>query len=479
MLLAYSSGTATAAPESRVSQAAGPRSLSHRDASSVRSIKAYVRTLGIEPDQFVIQRGKRNYAGPTCPGAGWNCTTAANVVQVTTAGSLATAASATRRRDENRAVCATGRDDDDDDDGDDRDFGFARFGINQPDPPQPPPPLEPPPLIGCQIVQLAPLGKARNVATCVQVTVDPGIRGSCDITQVNVRGANVTRVRQSFTQSTLADQPAFELFNQFGEQRSNVVQTNEKGDNRADVAQRMRQHIGFGIDAGPAPCCIQQAQQSSALEQSNVRGKNTAEISQRYRQNMNRLATLAGDFQGGAQESNHKQEAATGRQKLDLEETYSQELEAPNAVSGLLAQNAQCLFCLFGGTEGLEGEIVQNSAGVSTANVVQHGVQRVSSAPGALQFQFDPFLCCMIQTGNPANRARIDQRLSQFSTALPEFLARGGQLEGNCTTSGNCTVRERLNQNGVTTERTGSGADVHISITDRPCPPFCVGPPLP
>jgi hypothetical protein len=29
----------------------------------------------------VIQRGARNYAGPRCPGAGWNCTTARRVLQ--------------------------------------------------------------------------------------------------------------------------------------------------------------------------------------------------------------------------------------------------------------------------------------------------------------------------------------------------------------------------------------------------------------
>jgi hypothetical protein len=41
---------------------------------------------GVDPTTVVRQVGLLNYAGPNCPGVGWNCTTATNVVQVASAG---------------------------------------------------------------------------------------------------------------------------------------------------------------------------------------------------------------------------------------------------------------------------------------------------------------------------------------------------------------------------------------------------------
>jgi hypothetical protein len=42
--------------------------------------------VGVDPATAVRQVGLLNYAGPSCPGVGWNCTTATNVVQVASAG---------------------------------------------------------------------------------------------------------------------------------------------------------------------------------------------------------------------------------------------------------------------------------------------------------------------------------------------------------------------------------------------------------
>src|SRR5581483_6610510 len=42
----------------------------------------YLVQHGLNPTGFVIQRGTHNYAGPKCPGAGWNCTTAKRVLQI-------------------------------------------------------------------------------------------------------------------------------------------------------------------------------------------------------------------------------------------------------------------------------------------------------------------------------------------------------------------------------------------------------------
>jgi len=42
----------------------------------------YLVQHGLDPAGFVIQRGAHNYAGPNCPGAGWNCTTSTRVLQI-------------------------------------------------------------------------------------------------------------------------------------------------------------------------------------------------------------------------------------------------------------------------------------------------------------------------------------------------------------------------------------------------------------
>jgi hypothetical protein len=54
------------------------------DVSSAPAARDYLRSIGIDPSGFVVQRGVRNYAGPACPGPGWNCTTATRVIQIAT-----------------------------------------------------------------------------------------------------------------------------------------------------------------------------------------------------------------------------------------------------------------------------------------------------------------------------------------------------------------------------------------------------------
>ena len=44
-------------------------------------VKKILASHGIDPKGVVIQHGVWNYAGPSCPGIGWTCTTAKRVVQ--------------------------------------------------------------------------------------------------------------------------------------------------------------------------------------------------------------------------------------------------------------------------------------------------------------------------------------------------------------------------------------------------------------
>ena len=44
-----------------------------RDVSTEIGIVEALVAMGVDPATAVYQRGPRNYAGPDCPGVGWNC----------------------------------------------------------------------------------------------------------------------------------------------------------------------------------------------------------------------------------------------------------------------------------------------------------------------------------------------------------------------------------------------------------------------
>jgi hypothetical protein len=52
------------------------------DLTSPSAVDSYLRSIDVDPATVVRQVGLRNYAGPRCPGARWNCTTSTRVVQV-------------------------------------------------------------------------------------------------------------------------------------------------------------------------------------------------------------------------------------------------------------------------------------------------------------------------------------------------------------------------------------------------------------
>jgi hypothetical protein len=58
------------------------------DLSTPEAAKAYLISQGFDPSKFIFQVGVKNYAGSSCPGLGWNCTTANLVVQIATAGGV-------------------------------------------------------------------------------------------------------------------------------------------------------------------------------------------------------------------------------------------------------------------------------------------------------------------------------------------------------------------------------------------------------
>jgi hypothetical protein len=56
------------------------------DISTPTAVDSYLVSKGIDPASVVKQVGLNNYAGPNCPGDGWNCTTATRVAQIAAPG---------------------------------------------------------------------------------------------------------------------------------------------------------------------------------------------------------------------------------------------------------------------------------------------------------------------------------------------------------------------------------------------------------
>src|SRR5438067_1843033 len=56
------------------------------DLSTKAAIVAYLQSINVDPATVTWQEGLLNYAGPSCPGAAWNCTTSTHVVQIAAPG---------------------------------------------------------------------------------------------------------------------------------------------------------------------------------------------------------------------------------------------------------------------------------------------------------------------------------------------------------------------------------------------------------
>src|SRR6476646_1282970 len=68
------------------SAGAGASAIPKIDLSTKAGVAKYLKSIGVNPKGVVIQRGLKNYAGPSCPGVRWHCTSARHVFQIAAAG---------------------------------------------------------------------------------------------------------------------------------------------------------------------------------------------------------------------------------------------------------------------------------------------------------------------------------------------------------------------------------------------------------
>src|SRR5438094_254402 len=200
------------------------------DLSSLPAIEAYLVSIGVDPGSVVVQEGPLNYAGPSCPGDGWNCTAATRVVQIGTGRSGA-----------NIFDCLP--------------------SIN----------ATIPALNECLIVQssvLDPLetSTSLNSASCNADMSDGSGKSKCTIRQQSKKGNNNANINQRINQRGGSPQTATE--------DAEITQTSDTGKNTARITQSIQQTLD--VD----PTQQQQARQTAKITQNSVSGNNSADLQQ-------------------------------------------------------------------------------------------------------------------------------------------------------------------------------------------------------
>ena len=360
--------------------------------SSPAAVDDYLRSIGVDPATVVKQVGLLNYAGPSCPGIGWSCTTSTNVVQIASAGG------------QNSFECSG------------KPAATTTTGTG-PD--------------SCLVVQTAP-AKGENQATCRESSNAPVVTQVCTIVQDNVGGGNHADVHQD-SDANSGDATTGQ---QDARQFAHVTQSSDGGNNHSDVFQSARQSLSSGTVQH------QDAHQVAFVEQSVTGSSNFSHVHESQDQ------SASG---GGLQEQNTETAPTitVGTQVFDFDcgpEKVAEPNQCANvAQDGLSAPsgatNESHLHQAIGEREtttagtstqqqgrfdgGQEGNIHQDNPedlGKNLDNGHQDLAQRASAPTGASSFHHQSQLtdpgCCGVgsQVGGDESRENVDQATTQSGT---------------------------------------------------------------
>ncbi|MGH2935089.1 MAG: hypothetical protein ACRDL2_11340 [Gaiellaceae bacterium] len=382
------------------------------DVSTRMTAMQFLVSLGVDPSGVVIQRGAHNYAGPRCPGAGWTCTTAKRVLQI-----------ATKPGDDNQFVCT----------------GGSSSGPGD-----------------CTIIQVAS-GGGRNVARCVEMSNDPNASQSCRVQQQSTTGANVLQVQQHVNGNRGAAQSAT--------QYAGSVQTTTSGANTVQVEQQLQQQTN---DTDASGSQSQDGTQQVSVTQSSDSGRNTASVEQSLA-----LQAQAKDGTGPITQSQDTgaspntsaavdQSSNSGSNNANVNQSNDLQMHLHKAGSATQQQGSP--------GAGLAMFLNQASGGVSTIRGRQQERQEMhaNQVSGALsQTQFGPMWADPSQGSNPNDRYDVDQSSGQHADGPPHGSGPANQNDqayGQCDTSGNCTIDQRIEQQGNNQKNSCSGEACDIGL---------------
>jgi hypothetical protein len=408
----------------RTTQTVDPRI----DVSSNAGIAKFLISHGIDPKGFVIQRGAHNYAGPSCPGVRWHCTTAKHVVQIMATNNPTNA---------NQYSCTAST-------------GGTVNGPNE-----------------CVIIQSS--DGTDNNATCIEKIGDPTGTQHCAIYQVNSTGANNAVVQQQIAAGTV---PAN---TQDATQNTEIGQSATSGSNNAQVNQDLKESQSASFGKTGTFAQTQNGHQTTAVSQHSDTGNNTAKVLQSLQlkesasggtaiiQNQDTDPsggpnTSAAVYQNSDQDSGPITSSGTNNAYI----FQSNDLNASGSKTGSLTQAQGA------SGDGLFGHADQRSTGVSTtqANQSEHQSLGASQVSGTLtQTQVGPLDFDPNQASNTGDTFTVSQSSDQ--NAGPT----AGQTDteaASCDSSGvspGCSLTEKVSNGNGSGTNSCSGSSCDIGLT--------------
>ncbi|MFL5958710.1 MAG: hypothetical protein ACJ75G_00380 [Gaiellaceae bacterium] len=415
------------------------------DVSTRTAVVHYLRSIDVDPTAVVIQRGARNYAGPSCPGEGWSCTTTAHpVVQVASADGS------------NTFNCTTAT---------------------------------------CAVVQVAAAPLAPNTAKCIRTT---GLSQSCTISQSSSTRDNLAIVYESATKTSGLTQTASSFAS------ITQVATGASNSNTACVTQNITIDGSTVARRGTPVTVTLEAHQTATIKQDATgSGANSAEFGANASGNcttqvLGQNQTLTSKATGSGPITQNENAANSGANlTIDIEQNQgtgngvgsglntanfaqTNTLTAiANSPSGPISQTQSSV------NGGLLGTVNQDSSGISTADATQTETQcedaatsglatcdtsdpDAAEAPASLtQTQIGPLhkgVGTATQTGNPGDTFSINQTSTQDDDQ-GSGSNQTNLVQGDCSTPGNCTVVQTTDIDGQQNTNTQSGQDVDTTTT--------------
>ena len=384
---------------------------SRSDLSSLPEIEAYLGSIGVDIGTVVVQQGRLNYAGPNCPGADWNCTTASMVVQLGPPMVPAT----------NVVDCTPA-------------VSVTLLGLNE-----------------CLIVQSSVLAaiESTNSASCTMSASD-GAKQKCKVKQSSRRGNNYAEVRATTKQWGGSPQTAT--------QEADIEQTSDTGHNSAKITQSIEQTLG---EDPPVPVTQeQQARQAATVNQTATSsGSNSSWVAQYLSQEENACGGDAITQKQNAatppnqpnQEANVTQKTGTGNNTSNLSQKLNQHQSAASEPGPITQTQGTYA------NSGQKGRVLQTVTtpltGVnrSTPNQDEDQKQDYWTTGVVTQTQIGPQDCCSTQVGGTADNVNqvVERNTQQNATGLA---SQSGVQVGHCTESGtpgaNCSLDQTYIQNG-------------------------------
>jgi uncharacterized repeat protein (TIGR01451 family) len=364
---------------------------------------------------LVRQVGFRNYAGPNCPGKGWNCTTATRVVQIATAGGT------------NAFVC-------------------SRSNVSVPAPTP----------TTCVIKQV---GGATNTARCTQQSGAVDLTLSCDIEQSGE--ANFAYVNQNVNQSLGSSQKSKEI--------AIVTQGPASVSNFLQLSQAANQSSKTGSSQN------QNADQSATVEQTATgTGTNTSTLNQtQLQKEYARSTTQSQNTTSYLDDCNpntvltpgplHPNVCAVVLQHSDAGANANQLRQNVNEDQNSTGPATQTQGSPDGG---LDSRIHQDTVGGSSSNdaaLSKNQHQTAAASTLTHQVQNDPISCCGFasQDGGTNNTENIDLSSSESASGDSSPQQTSHLIGTSHTPDGTCTVtvKSSINQDSA-----------NNSDTESPCP---------